>query len=67
MEVINTKNIEPKYIMGEQTVGLTVYPRIHMFTFDLSLISGVLKHGSMGYSLKNMPISISISLNNQAK
>lgn len=31
-----------------------------MFTFDLSLISGILKHGSLGYSLLNMPIRVQV-------
>ena len=58
MEIINTKDTEPEYILFDSSVELVVYPRIHMFTFDLSLISGILKHGSLGYSLKNMPIKI---------
>lgn len=58
MEIINTKDTEPEYILSDSSVELVVYPRVHMFTFDLSLISGILKHGSLGYSLKNMPIKI---------
>lgn len=67
MEIINTKYTEPEYVVNGRSVELTVYPRVHMFTFDLSLISGVLKHGSMGYSLKNMPVIIKVSTNNQEK
>jgi beta-ribofuranosylaminobenzene 5'-phosphate synthase len=60
MEIINTREVNPDYILVDDSVSLKVYPRIHMFTFDLSLISGILKHGSLGYSLKNMPIEISV-------
>lgn len=67
MEIINTKNQNPNYIVSEGKVGLEVYPRLHMFTFDLSLISGILKHGSLGYSLLNMPIRIEVSVNNAPK
>lgn len=65
MEIVNTTNIEPEYIMTKDSVTITVYPRIHMFTFDLSLISGVLRHGSLGYSLKNMPITITVENNSE--
>lgn len=65
MEIVNTTNIEPDYILEKDTVTLTVYPRIHMFTFDLSLISGLLRHGSLGYSLKNMPITITVENNSE--
>lgn len=65
MEIVNTTNIEPDYILAQDSVTLTVYPRIHMFTFDLSLISGVLRHGSLGYSLKNMPITITVEDNSE--
>lgn len=39
---------------------LIVYPRIHMFSLDLSLKSGILKHGSIGFSLKGSPIEICV-------
>lgn len=63
MEIINTKDVNPAYIVSENEVSLIVYPRLHMFTFDLSLISGILKHGSMGRSLENMPITITAKPN----
>jgi len=65
MEIIHTTHIEPAYVVTDDSVALTVYPRIHMFTFDLSLISGVLRHGSLGYSLKNMPITITVENNSE--
>ena len=43
------------------SVILNVFPRLHMFNLDLSLISGVMKHGSMGFSLKDLPIEIQVS------
>ena len=43
------------------SVILNVFPRLHMFNLDLSLISGVMKHGSMGFSLKDLPIEIRVS------
>ena len=67
MEIINTKNISPDFKLVNDCVSLTVYPRIHMFTFDLSLISGVLRHGSLGYSLKNMPIHVTVEDNSAAQ
>lgn len=42
-------------------VILNVFPRLHMFNLDLSLLSGVMKHGSMGFSLKDLPIEIRVS------
>lgn len=38
--------------------SMTVYPRVHMFSLDLSDFSGHVRHGSMGLSLKQMPITI---------
>lgn len=67
IEIINTSKNTPNFICHDDGVSLLVYPRVHMFTFDLSLISGVLKHGSFGCSLKNMPISISVKKNNFSK
>ena len=43
-------------------VVLNVYPRLHMFNLDLSLLAGVMKHGSMGFSLKELPIEIRVSI-----
>ncbi len=60
MEIINTTHMNPNYVISDDQVSLAVYPRLHMFTFDLSLISGILKHGSLGYSLLNMPINIRV-------
>lgn len=61
MEIINTRDMNPSYKISDGAVGLAVYPRLHMFTLDLSLISGILKHGSLGRSLLNMPIKIHVS------
>lgn len=60
MEILYTRNMNPDYTVSDDCVNLKVYPRVHMFTFDLSLISGILKHGSLGYSLKNMPIEVTV-------
>jgi beta-RFAP synthase len=60
MEIIYTRNMNPDYTVADDNVRLKVYPRVHMFTFDLSLISGILKHGSLGYSLKDMPIEVTV-------
>lgn len=67
IEIINTKSQDPDYIVTDNSVMLNVYPRLHMFTFDLSLISGILKHGSLGYSLLNMPIRIEVRKSNDLK
>ncbi len=48
-------------------VTLNVFPRLHMFNLDLSLISGVMKHGSMGFSLKDLPIEIRVSKSKGSK
>lgn len=45
----------------EGSIILNVFPRLHMFNLDLSLLSGVMKHGSMGFSLKDLPIEIRVS------
>ena len=58
IEIITPQHQHAAYVMKDGAVSLTVYPRVDMFTFDLSLIAGILRHGSMGYSLKNMPIEI---------
>src|SRR4051812_15856251 len=60
MEIIHTLHMNPDYTLSDDGVHLKVYPRVHMFTFDLSLLSGILKHGSLGYSLKNMPIEVAV-------
>ncbi len=67
MEIINTKNQNPNYKLLDGSVCLDVYPRLHMFTFDLSLIVGILKHGSLGYSLMNMPIRVQVKKSQNAK
>ena len=68
IEIINTEHVEANYISAsEHMAELIVYPRVHMFTFDLSLISGVLKHGSMGRSLTNMPVSVKAMRNYEKK
>ena len=58
INIINTKKQTANFLIENVTVSLDVYPRLHIDTFDLSLISGVLRHGSMGFSLKNFPIKI---------
>lgn len=37
-----------------------VYPRVHMFSFDLSLFQGNMSSGSMGFSLFNQPTIITV-------
>lgn len=46
------------------TVGMTTYPRVHMFSLDLSDTSGSLKSGSMGVSLTNFPVEVSVRVVN---
>jgi beta-RFAP synthase len=41
--------------------ALKVYPRLHLFSLDLSLLSGHLKSGSMGISLVDFPIKITVT------
>lgn len=60
VEVINTQQQSLKYTILNDSVETVVYPRIHMFPIDLSLISGIIKNGGFGYSLKNMPITVSV-------
>ncbi len=46
---------------ANNVASIDVFPRLHMITFDLSLISGIMRHGSIGFSLKNMPIHIAVT------
>lgn len=39
---------------------ITVYPRIHMCGLDMSLQSGILRSGSMGFSLTTIPVKICV-------
>lgn len=64
VEVINTQHQSLRYVTLGDSVKTIVYPRIHMFPIDLSLISGIIKNGGFGYSLKNMPIEISVKKSN---
>ena len=54
-------NSRYKKLLNKKTVSLITYPRLHMFSLDLSLTLGHLKSGSMGVSLSNMPIHITVS------
>lgn len=38
----------------------TVYPRVHMFSFDLSIFQGNMSSGSMGFTLFSQPTTITI-------
>lgn len=60
IEVINTRQQSLEYTFLDGAIETVVYPRIHMFPIDLSLISGIIKNGGFGCSLKNMPITISV-------
>jgi len=60
LEVLDTRSQSAQYKNASDRVGMTVYPRVHMFPIDLSLISGIMKNGSFGYSLLDMPIEISV-------
>lgn len=63
LEVISTQQQSLEYAFLNESVETVVYPRIHMFPIDLSLISGIIKSGGFGYSLKNMPITVSVQKN----
>lgn len=45
----------------------TVYPRVHMFSFDLSLFQGNMSSGSMGFSLFDQPTKIIVEKNSVDK
>jgi len=57
---MNLRNIKPTISMRRSSARMTVYPRIHMFGLDLSLQSGILRSGSMGFSLTTMPVKIRV-------
>ncbi len=61
INAINTIGILPQFVELDGFCSLKVYPRIHMFSLDLSLVSGIIKHGSMGLSIDNLPITINVS------
>lgn len=44
------------------TISMVTYPRVHMFSLDLSDMSGSLKSGSMGVSLTNFPVRVSAQI-----
>jgi predicted sugar kinase len=67
IEIMNTRDQTASYVNSGDNVKLVVYPRIHMFPVDVSLISGIVKNGSLGYSLMNMPIEISVKINHTSK
>lgn len=62
---INLLDIKPTISMRRGKACMTVYPRIHMFGLDLSLQSGILRSGSMGFSLTTMPVNISVQTANK--
>lgn len=59
---VNSDYSALKFDYGSKSVSFSVYPRLHMFSADLSLSSGILKHGSMGFSLMNLPITVRVAL-----
>lgn len=40
--------------------NITVYPRIHAFSLDLSTFNGNMKSGSFGFPIKSIPVKISV-------
>lgn len=58
---VKLDNVNVNIERDGDSVILNVFPRLHMFNLDLSLLSGVMKHGSMGFSLKELPIEIRVS------
>lgn len=40
---------------------LVVYPRVHCFSLDLSEKYGFMKHGSFGFSIDSLPITIEVN------
>lgn len=76
MYTINTTNSLPHFIENGLKTLLVVFPRLHLFSLDLSDYIGILKHGSFGMSLLDFPIFIKccqgvdrdrISINNDKK
>lgn len=55
-------NKKVKFFHSGNMIGVTTYPRVHMFSLDLSDASGSLKSGSMGLSLRDFPINVSVEL-----
>lgn len=47
--------------VSSSVISMTTYPRIHMFSLDLSDTSGSFKSGSLGLSLKDFPIRVSVT------
>lgn len=57
----NLRDTQPDISVQNSTARMNVYPRIHMFGLDLSLHSGILRSGSMGFSIPSMPVTIQAS------
>lgn len=51
--------------MFKRQITKIVYPRIHMFSLDLSLLNGNMKSGSLGCSIWKFPIKIIVSASNK--
>jgi beta-ribofuranosylaminobenzene 5'-phosphate synthase len=57
---LRDKNAKAR-IFNKEKASIIVYPRIHMFSLDLSIYQGNMSSGSMGFSLLNLPIKITVS------
>lgn len=68
LDIVNIQSLRPPFkTIGHNTIELKVYPRLHLFSLDLSLLSGHLKSGSMGLPISTMPIVITVSKNKAQK
>lgn len=62
LEAINTCDYSSKVkIFNNSQATITVFPRVHMFSLDLSLRNQNMKSGSMGFSIYDMPVYIQVS------
>lgn len=57
---MNIRYKTPHVIVRKEVAYLTVYPRIHMCGLDMSLQSGIMRSGSIGFSLTNIPVKIRV-------
>ncbi len=66
--IISTKDAVPSFVMSDGGgCSLVVYPRIHAFSLDLSVLCGIIKHGAFGFSLTDFPIYVNTRINSNGK
>lgn len=57
---VHLRGSSPDFDITNNTTELTVYPRLHMFSLDLSAQNNGIRCGSMGTSVPTMPVGISV-------